>query len=215
VPTLDEIAVDLRTHFPQFCAREVDGIIEACGGHSVLSNEGQELDRYGLRIVVPKDFPEELPVVFETTGKIPRTADYHVNPDGSCCIGVKGAIFKWLGKGFPLSSYLRGPLKNYFVFQALKAQGQSWQVGEAEHGNKGIYDFWKAELGDLSPTEMVGILAAASKGKCPPKNGKCPCGSRVRSRKCHGRLVGRLGLRYPKQLLLEESEILKIWMPPQ
>ena len=45
---------------------------------------GNEIDdSYKLEIVVPDKFPQALPKVKETGGKIPRDGNFHVNPDGS------------------------------------------------------------------------------------------------------------------------------------
>src|SRR6218665_945041 len=44
-------------------------------------------DSYALSIDVPRDFPKMLPSVTETEQKIPRNGDFHVNPNGTLCLG--------------------------------------------------------------------------------------------------------------------------------
>ena len=46
------------------------------------AKEGEIQDSFTLQIDLPKAFPKDLPKVRETEGRIPRTGDYHVNPDG-------------------------------------------------------------------------------------------------------------------------------------
>ena len=50
-------------------------------------NHGPITDRYALSIDVPRQFPKTLPRITETEQKIPRNGDFHVNPDGTLCLG--------------------------------------------------------------------------------------------------------------------------------
>jgi hypothetical protein len=209
--TLADVADDLREQYPHLFASEVDGNIHVQGGHSVLGPEGGELARYGILIVLPPTFPDHLPKVFETTGLIARTPDNHTYIDGSCCVGVPAAVRKRLGPQFQLSSFISGPMNDYFIGQALVAAGKPWPVGEARHGVPGIYDYWAEELQALAPYRIGRLLKYASKGKLPRKNGRCPCGRHTMSRTCHGEVVKRLIEQYPKGDLARDGDLISAY----
>ena len=44
-------------------------------------------DSYLLKIVIPSKFPKDIPKVEEIDHKIPRHGNYHINPDGTLCLG--------------------------------------------------------------------------------------------------------------------------------
>src|SRR4051794_31021288 len=49
--------------------------------------KGEVEDGFDLEIEIPPRFPEDVPIVTETGGRIPREADHHVNKDGKLCLG--------------------------------------------------------------------------------------------------------------------------------
>ena len=50
--------------------------------------EKGEIDRYEVLIKFPQKFPQCFPNVVETSKKIPRTADRHINEDNTLCLAV-------------------------------------------------------------------------------------------------------------------------------
>src|ERR1700749_4797302 len=48
---------------------------------------GKVTDSFYLQIDIPAGFPREVPEVTETGGRIPRHGEFHVNENGSLCLG--------------------------------------------------------------------------------------------------------------------------------
>ena len=63
-------------------------------------------DSVSLGIQFNKDYPKDIPMVFELEGKIPRIEDYHVNrSDNSCCLGSSLAILDKIYKSPEINSF--------------------------------------------------------------------------------------------------------------
>lgn len=204
--SLEEVRADLASRCPDLFAVQAEDGIHICGGHAVRDLSGREIDRFSVRIVIPAGFPGDLPIVFETGNRLPRSADRHVNPDGSCCVGVPAQLRQTLGKSFKVSGFVLGPMTDYFLGQALVASGGEWPVGEARHGLPGIFDFWRRTLQVSTLQEVKRILAYAAEGRVPRKNVHCPCGSGVRARRCHRRRIKELYSTYSLAFLKSEVE---------
>ena len=60
---------------------------ELSGTIVLREDTGLEVDRYEVRICATKDYPYFFPFVYETGGKIPVNADWHVyESDGHLCL---------------------------------------------------------------------------------------------------------------------------------
>lgn len=139
-------------------------------------------DRYKLEIIVPEKFLQALPVVKEIGGKIPRNGDFHVNKDGSLCLG---SPLRLLGKIYispSLSGFACECLVPYLYAVSCKLKNDGdFAFGELAHGDQGIMDDYSHlfSLTDLSQTtqaiQLLGIKKRiANKKPCP-----CGCGKRL------------------------------------
>jgi hypothetical protein len=205
----DLVIADLAASCPSLAVASSDLGLTVIGGFPIIDQAGKELTRFSIRIEVPSEFPDELPVVFETAFRIPRTAGRHTNPDGSCCVGVPAAIHLRLGKTYRLSQFILGPMKDYFIGQALVERGDPWPVGEADHGIEGVYKFWKAHLRIKTGEQIANLLIFAASMRTPRKNGRCPCGLRKRARICHRREIRWLQDRFTPGFLIEQSRLFR------
>lgn len=59
-----------------------------------LSGNAEIEDFYMLEIFIPDKFPQALPEVKETGGKIPRSGNFHIYSDGSLCLGSPLRLLK-------------------------------------------------------------------------------------------------------------------------
>jgi len=64
----------------------IEGDFQFCAEHEVHHRIS---DTYHLQISLPKEFPRRVPTVTEICGKIPRVDDFHVNGDGTLCLGSR------------------------------------------------------------------------------------------------------------------------------
>lgn len=152
--------------------------------------DGSEVfDRFSILIILPTDFPRSLPNVYEIGGRIPRTADRHVNSgSGEACVLLPEERWRVWSRGSSLLAYFNGPLRNYFLGQAMVELGEPWPFGERSHGIRGLRDYYNETLGTDDPRIILKYLHCLS-AKKPKGHWDCPCGSGKRLRACHMPLV--------------------------
>jgi hypothetical protein len=144
---------------------------------------GRVTDRFELQIVVPAQFPKEIPIVYEVGGRIPRQGRYHINPhDYSLCLGSRLRLLTALAPVPTLMGFAINCLVPYLYAVSLKlVHGGEFAFGELPHGYHGeLVDY--VDLLRLRTTNQVmnavwylGMKKRrANKLLCP-----CECGQRL------------------------------------
>lgn len=148
-------------------------------------------DVYELDLKVPEKFPKELPVATEVGGRVPRSPDNHVNPDGSLCLGSPLHLLVELSEDATLVGYFKHCLVPYLYALTRHLDGsEPWIFGELEHGDDGLYEDYAKLLGIKSPEQVRKTLKILSLQKRRANRKPCPCGC--------GRPVG--GCRFNRRL---------------
>jgi hypothetical protein len=147
-------------------------------------------DRYRVRLCIPVGFPRELPVVFETGGKIPP--DFHKLSDGSLCLGAPTELRLKLHPAATLITLVEVVVIPYLFGYSHFAKFGVLPFGELEHGVDGIRQHFAAlfRVSDReAATEFVRLTALKRRraNKAP-----CPCASGRRLGRCHHLQVNRL-----------------------
>ncbi len=144
---------------------------------------GVIMDRFELSIVIPLATPTEIPTVFETGGRIPKTSEYHVNgSDGSLCLGSPMQLRICLRENRCLVGFAEKCLIPYLYAISYKIfNGGPMLFGELAHGSQGIFQDYARILGVQSHDQVLNSLyllgmkkRRANKLPCP-----CRCGKRV------------------------------------
>lgn len=162
---------------------------------SVLSEDGAELHQsYELEIRVPRGFPEDLPRVTETGGKIPRDLDHHVFPDGTLCLGSPLRLLKLVITRPDLVGWTRNCLVPYLHAMSHKlAHGGSFLFGELGHDRQGIIDDYMELLGLKERDQVIRTLELLGMKRREANKAVCPCGCRRRLGRCSfSAVLGRL-----------------------
>lgn len=143
--------------------------------------EPQEIS-YSLTIVIPTDYPFELPSIYENKNQIEKISSNHINPDSSFCLGSPIRLKLVLKKSADFKSFFENCVLPYLYAVTINQKnGQGFIFGELEHGNEGLISDFK-ELFHLQTKEsvyqMLKVLGnkrkTANKMNCP-----CGCGKRV------------------------------------
>jgi hypothetical protein len=160
-------------------------------GSFPVVHDGVELDRFQTKVGIPEEFPEKIPVAWETNGRVPISADWHTYDKGALCVIVPE---EWLVREESCSilAFLDGPLRNYFLGHLLAESGQQRTMGERSHGLPGLYEAYGEMVGSTEPATTRKFLECLSKDRIKG-HWDCPCGSGKRLRKCH--MVHLLALR--------------------
>ncbi len=141
-------------------------------------------DSYCLLISIPPSFPRDLPTITETGGRIPRSADYHINGNGTLCLGSPVRLMAKLQEEPSLQGFSRNCVVPYLyaMTDALR-NGRKFVFGELNHGTPGEMDDYRDLLGLKSSTQVPHALHCILKKKRIANKLKCPC--------CCGRRLGR------------------------
>ncbi len=181
---LERWTQEVQSQYPtlQFF-RERDGIVVR--GSFPLLHDGRVLDRYSIEIELPRNDPDDIPVIRETGGRIARIENNHVNKAaGDICLFVPDERWRIFPLGSSLLNFLDGPVRNYFLGFSLKQLGEPWPFGERPHGKDGIIQLYAELLGTSDLQTITRYLECLSRATLKG-HWLCPCGSGKRIRKCH------------------------------
>lgn len=164
-------------------------------------------DRYRIEILFLNDYPDTLPQVRETAGRIPHISDRHVNAkDGTACVCIPDEWF--LQRPDPtFLTFLRVPVYNFFLSQKTVELTKEWPFGERRHANEGILDFYQECLGTKDLTAIRRYLEYASLDKIKG-HWNCPCGSGKRIRNCHRQQIADLRKKLPPNIAINALQYL-------
>lgn len=178
-------------------------------GTFTINEAGREIDRFLVEIDFGPLSLGELPKVWEIEGRIPRTPDRHVNAqDGSACVCLPEDYFLMHPGKFDLVTFLEGPVRDFFVGQAIVERGGSWPHGEWGHGSAGIDEWANSFFGSLGETQFAAYLAVMAM-KDLKGHIDCPCGSSRRIRDCHIDMLRLLRGQLPREASAEMVDQLR------
>lgn len=163
------------------------------GSFPVKDTDGELLTRFAIQITFPSNYPTAPPNVREVFARIPHVPSRHVNIDGNACLG---ALDEWLivSSDHSFRAFMEGPVRNFFLGQALVERGEPWPFGERSHGVDGLLEAYAELLGLSDMTSVKPYLLLLSRHNVKG-HWDCPCGSGKPLRKCHGTEFRELQLR--------------------
>lgn len=93
---------------------------------------------YELDIRVPASFPDNPPIVYEVSGQIPRTPDFHVNGDNTLCLGSPLSLRRTLKRWPDVCEFMARTLRPHLYAVTVKLDnGRDFVFGELRHGTAG------------------------------------------------------------------------------
>lgn len=160
------------------------GGIKIIKGRYRVLEEGACLAIFRIRIEVPPTYPRDLPVLFETGGRIPTIHDRHINSArGDACLYVPEE-WKANHADQTFKTWLEVPVRHFLLGQLYYEQHGHFSHGERAHYAVGMIDAYAELLGvERSEKKMQYWLRILS---AKPSKGHwdCPCGSRKIIRHC-------------------------------
>ncbi|MCB9179570.1 MAG: SEC-C domain-containing protein [Flavobacteriales bacterium] len=137
-----------------------------------------------ITVHFPSDYPHVPPLLFEDQGRIKREGDWHVNNDGSLCLGPEvSELRKYMGRAHLLDWLDRSALP-FLANHLYRERTGDYLNGEFSHGVEGIWEYYMDEW-KCSPGEVRRRLQFLSGVKKPGRQDQCHCGSGLPWRKCH------------------------------
>jgi hypothetical protein len=166
-----------------------NGGIRACGTFrfsASLPGETESIqDEFKISIEVPRKFPREIPTVFETGGRIPRSPGFHVNPEGSLCLGSPIRLLTIVFESPTILGFADRILVPFlFAVSRSLSDGRGFPFGELPHGAPGALIDYQNLFGLKTPSQARLVLRALSLRRRVANKRPCPCGCRVRLGRC-------------------------------
>lgn len=139
---------------------------------------GEEIeDAFKLVITVTGRYPQDLPKVEEVDEKIPRDGNFHVNPDGTLCLGSPLSLLKKIYTNKSLVSFTENCLVPYLYAVSIKLRsGGKFVFGELSHGDAGILEDYSVIFGLSEKEQVKKALQLLGLRKRIANKHQCPCG---------------------------------------
>ncbi len=142
-------------------------------------------DQFQIAIEVPRVFPREIPVVFETGDRIPRSPQFHVNSNGSLCLGSPVHLLLIAAERPTLLGYFDRTLVPFLLaVSTTLATGRSFLFGELAHGPPGALADYQQLFKLKTAAQAKLALRALTLSKRVSNKRPCPCGCSLRLGKC-------------------------------
>ena len=167
---------DFLKSYPRMTLRPVksaDLIFEGVFEFAAIDDQGKKIsDEYEIRIEVPSNFPSQLPNVYEIGKRIPRSAENHVNPDGSLCLGSPLRLKILAARTPSLVGYASNCILPFLYAHSMG----SFMFGELSHGVAGLIEDYKDMLNVPTEHQVIQCLTLSSLRRRVANKRKCPCG---------------------------------------
>lgn len=192
--------------FPELVLSKVGNDILLSGKFNINCEWLNEhiIDEYKVTIIIPDNYPEELPVIRETNRRIPLNYG-HVYRDGELCLAPDDEIKLSLGKSFTLDKWIDNFVIPYFFGYSYFVKYGVMPFGERSHGVKGIREFYKDFFDVDTDDKVINFFKFIFSFKSYKYKGHhlCPCGSGKRVRDCHKDNLLKCQEEYINKILFE------------
>lgn len=178
--------VEVGQRFPKLSYRynrkyncwRVDGELDIC------DTKGEYWGTFKIAIYVPQTYPYCVPLIQEMSQIIPRDIDWHISPDGICCIDITHRLIAMSVKGISIADFIAEKVYPFFANQLYRIEVKNYAGKEYEHAFCGIKQFYREEL-LLSEDAAIKVLNALTESLQLERNAPCLCGSGIKMKKCH------------------------------
>lgn len=182
-------AKNINEHFTELSYNEDEkGLCEIIGSLGLKDDTGVLIDSYSIKIVPREKYPYRFPLVFETGGRLPINIDWHIFPDGHCCIKTVPEEIMLCKKGITLQGFIKEQVLPYF-FNQKHRELHGYFMQERSHGMRGNLEFFKEHFNTQDENLVLKLLLEIQKVGEQKSNSKCLCGSGRKFKKCHRRII--------------------------
>lgn len=153
----------------------------------IVDEDGKHWEDYSIEIHCSEKYPYEFPVLYETSGKIPKIGDWHIYEDTlSCCVKVHPEEILRCKNGITLTEYIKEEVLPYLFNQTHRRIEGFYVNGEYSHGQIGIYEFYadilKTSANIQLTLKLMNYIATHNR---PGRTSLCFCGQKIKFRHCH------------------------------
>jgi hypothetical protein len=182
--TFEKFKSDLALQHPTLHVYLEDGRV-LIKGTLFLRDKNVEIDHYQIEIDIPNSFPIDLPAVREVGGRIPKSADRHINTENNeACVILPEERSKYFPTNNSITDFIKGPVENFFLSQTYYEKTKKWLSGQWSHGADGIKEYY-GEILESTDDNVIEICIEYLTRKELKGHWSCYCGSGKPIRSCH------------------------------
>jgi hypothetical protein len=157
----------------------VTGELDICDMVGVYWNTFQ------ITMLVPRGYPYCVPIVAERSDIIPRDIDWHISPEGICCLDADNSLIAMSKAGINLGDFIAEKVYTFFANQIHKLESKKYAGAEYAHHTAGVIQYYVEELNIPSAEATLQTLKRVLYKQGLGRNNKCPCGSGLKLKNCH------------------------------
>lgn len=129
-----------------------------------------------IKVSIPEQYPFSSPIFEEVGGFVPKKDDFHVNPDGSLCLGTPFRIETFIRKEPNFNTFYKRFFIPYIYAVSLKILNNiDFVFGELKHGNAGELEDFGDIFGVQNKPQILGCLNSLAMKKRLANKRPCPC----------------------------------------
>ena len=175
----------LNRAYPDFGPMEHRGDRWITNGRlPIMDAHGVCWEVYDLEIAILDTFPISLPLMWETEEKIERSASWHVNGDGSCCVGTDARQYHLLRGNISLLNWVERLAIPYLANHKLRLLDKAYASGERSHGLKGVFEEYEELFNDRKDISLLQHLKFITGRSSLGRNQRCFCESGKKYKYC-------------------------------
>lgn len=178
-------ATCIGDYFPTLIyAVEENGHPYVMGSIELADENGSIIDTYRIKMVPTEDYPYRFPFVYELDGRIPINIDWHIFPDGHCCIKAYTEEILICNQGLTLAGFIQNEVVPYF-FNQKHRELCGYFLKERSHDQTGNLQFLYEAFKTTDKSVIRRCLAFILQRQEPNRVSLCFCGSGDKYRRCH------------------------------
>lgn len=159
------------------------------GELDICDIEGVYWDTFNIAMGVPQSYPYCVPVVIEKSEIIARDIDWHISPEGICCLDVTHNLIALSKLGINICSFIIDKVYPYFANQLYKLAENKYAGKEYAHHLDGVIQYYLEEHNLPNKAAVIAILQQITTKSFMGRNETCPCGSGRKVKHCHLRSI--------------------------
>ncbi|MDO5649984.1 MAG: hypothetical protein Q4G11_05205 [Gallicola sp.] len=117
-------------------------------------------DYYECRLVLPQEYPGELPVFYELSDKVPKEFG-HKYSDCSCCLGVEADLRIRFAKNQTLEYFIKEFVYSYLYSATYFRRFGSYPFGQRSHDTQGVLEFYLEFWGVVEERTVLSLMHLA------------------------------------------------------
>jgi len=157
------------------------------GEIDVCDTGGNYLDSFDIEIWLDNDsYPYSIPLIRESSTKIERHEDWHIDEKGYCCLDIEHELEYKAKQGIELVRFYQEGIYPYFANTFYKMNFGRYANGEYDHFFRGVVQFYRKKLLLKDNFLIIKILKAVLSNTIPGRNTRpCICGLNKKFKRCH------------------------------